>query len=330
METKLNLICMKHQFLRKLLVLSAAILLSYFTFSQTVTLCSQVWDVKNLDVSTYRNGDPIPQVTDPTAWASLTTGAWCYYANDPANGTTYGKLYNWYAVNDPRGLAPAGWHVPSDAEWSTLETCLGGALAAGAMKEAGNVHWTSPNTGATNSSGFTALPGGTRNSNGTFGFAVGNYGFWWTSTSPWNRDMAFNNADVTRNTYGSGFGFSVRCLRDACTPPAFSACPSNQAANTASSSCTAIVSYTATASGNPAPGITYSFAGATSGSGTGNGSGSTFSKGTTTVTLTATNSCGTATCSFNVVVTDITPPTITCSGPVIINTTQVYAPVQLH
>ena len=90
----------------------------------SITICNQVWMLKNLDVSTYRNGDPIPQVTDPTTWVGLTTGAWCYYNNDPANGAIYGKLYNWYAVNDPRGLAPTGWHVPSDAEWTELSTCL--------------------------------------------------------------------------------------------------------------------------------------------------------------------------------------------------------------
>src|SRR4030095_15485991 len=90
------------------------------------TICDQDWMVKNLDVTTYRNGDIIPEVTDPTVWAALTTGAWCYYENNSTNGTTYGKLYNWYAVNDPRGLAPTGWHVPTDAEWTTLSTCLGG------------------------------------------------------------------------------------------------------------------------------------------------------------------------------------------------------------
>src|SRR5665647_2153473 len=135
----------------------------------SVTICTQVWMLKNLDVSTYRNGDLIPEVTDQTAWATLTTGAWCYNNNDPAVGVIYGKLYNWYAVNDPRGLAPTGWHVPSDAEWTTLSTCLGGdAVAGGAKKETGTTHWTSPNTGATNSSGFTALPGGLRDRTGPF------------------------------------------------------------------------------------------------------------------------------------------------------------------
>ena len=90
----------------------------------SVTICSQVWTTKNLDVSTYRNGDIIPQVTDPTQWANLTTGAWCYYNNDPLLGAVYGKLYNWYAVNDARGLAPSGWHISSSYEWNKIIKCI--------------------------------------------------------------------------------------------------------------------------------------------------------------------------------------------------------------
>ena len=108
----------------------------------TIQICNQIWMQKNLAVDHYRNGDPIPQVTDPTEWASLTTGAWCYYNNDPANGSIYGKLYNWFAVNDPRGLAPTGWHIPTDdrdiptsSEWQLLSDCLGGnEIAGGKMK----------------------------------------------------------------------------------------------------------------------------------------------------------------------------------------------------
>jgi uncharacterized protein (TIGR02145 family) len=112
----------------------------------SVTICNQVWMLKNLVVTTYRDGTPIPEVTDPTEWDLLTTGAWCYYNNDPANGTVYGKLYNWYAVTDPRGLPPNGWHIPTDEEWVTLETCLGGvSVAGGKMKEMGTAHWLSPN-----------------------------------------------------------------------------------------------------------------------------------------------------------------------------------------
>ena len=137
---------------------------------QTVTICNQTWTKSNLNVSKYRNGDFIPQVTDPTAWANLTTGAWCYYNDDPANGAVYGKLYNWHAVNDPRGLAPQGWHIPSDIELTTLTNCLGGeSIAGGQMKESGFAHWLSPNTDATNSSGFTGLPGGSR---GTMGYIM--------------------------------------------------------------------------------------------------------------------------------------------------------------
>jgi hypothetical protein len=185
----------------------------------TVTICAQVWMTKNLDVTTYRNGDAIPQVTDATAWANLTTGAWCYYNNDPANGPIYGKLYNWYAVNDTRGLAPTGYHVPSDGEWTTLETCLGGSsVAGGAMKEIGTTHWLSPNTGATNSSGFAGLPGGFRVFDGTFNYVGGN-GYWWSSTEydtayAWNRYLYWNDSDVSRYLNDKTFGFSVRCLRD--------------------------------------------------------------------------------------------------------------------
>ena len=184
----------------------------------SVTICTQVWMLKNLDVSTYRNGDPIPQVTDSIQWVNLTTGAWCYYNNNSANGPVYGKLYNWYAVNDPRGLAPAGWHVPSDAEWTTLSTCLGGDLIAGGpMKEIGTTHWTPPNTGATNTSGFTGLPGGTRN-NDTFN-GVGFNGFWWSSTEydtsiAWLRYLAYANGIFGRIASNKQCGFSVRCLRD--------------------------------------------------------------------------------------------------------------------
>jgi uncharacterized protein (TIGR02145 family) len=190
------------------------------TPSGTVTICSQSWAVKNLDVDRYRNGDPIPKVTDPTAWAALTTGAYCYYNNDSVTyAATYGKLYSWYAVNDSRGLAPAGWHVPSDAEWTTLSTCLGGeSIAGGPMKETGTTHWTAPNAGATNSSGFTGLPGGFRNYDGPFN-AVGNSGYWWSSSenvtgNAWARLLTYNFGNLNRGNGDKLNGFSVRCLRD--------------------------------------------------------------------------------------------------------------------
>ena len=188
------------------------------------TICDQDWMIKNLDVTTYRNGDIIPEVTDPTVWAALTTGAWCYYENNSTNGTTYGKLYNWYAVNDPRGLAPTGWHVPTDAEWTTLSTCLGGdAIAGGKMKsigtiEAGTGLWLAPNTAATNSSGFTGLPGGIRGSDGS-SIVIGSHGYWWSSTeSPfppnaWSRNLKNDGGNINRFLSLERVGFSVRCIR---------------------------------------------------------------------------------------------------------------------
>ena len=181
----------------------------------SVLIGAQYWMEKNLEVTTYRNGDPIPYVTDATAWAALTTGAWCYYNNDPSNG----KLYNWYAVNDPRGLAPTGWHVPTDDEWTTLSNTLGGdAVAGGKMKVAGTTRWTTPNTGATNESGFAGLPGGARNNGGTFN-SVGSGGYWWSSTedgtaSAWGRNLGYGSGTISRSSSLKKFGFSVRCLRD--------------------------------------------------------------------------------------------------------------------
>jgi uncharacterized protein (TIGR02145 family) len=200
----------------------------------TTTICDQVWMVKNLDVDHYRNGDPIPQVTDPTAWASLTTGAWCYYNNDPANGNIYSKYYNWYAVNDPRGLAPVGWHVPSDAEWTSLSNCLGGyEIAGGKMKSTGTLEdgtglWVSPNTGATNSSGFTGLPIGIRTGSIAIDFSSFNRGaYWWSSTEfsidrAWSRQVFFNQTILDWGignasggpSFTKPYGMSVRCLRD--------------------------------------------------------------------------------------------------------------------
>ena len=196
-----------------------------------VTICTQVWTTKNLAVTAYSDGTVIPQVTDPTAWANLTTGAWCYYNSDATNNATYGKLYNWYAavgiydaasLGNPtlrKKLAPTGWHVPTDAEWTTLMTCLGGyAVAGGKMKETGTAHWLSPNTDATNSSGFTGLPGGYSYSDGTFNL-IGGGGFWWNSSE---NDTAYASFRALNNNIGfaswgnfsKNYGVSVRCLRN--------------------------------------------------------------------------------------------------------------------
>ncbi|MEI6089318.1 MAG: FISUMP domain-containing protein [bacterium] len=189
------------------------------TAKDEITIGTQVWKTKNLDVSTYRDGTTIPQVTDANEWANLTTGAWCYNDNDPANGAIYGKLYNWYAVNDPRGLAPDGWHVPSDAEWSTLSTYLGGvSVAGGKLKEEGTTHWTSPNPGATNETGFTALPGGYREYYGTFN-PIGTTGYWWSSTeggttAARGRNLYFYYSYLYSYDGHKGNGLSVRCIKD--------------------------------------------------------------------------------------------------------------------
>jgi uncharacterized protein (TIGR02145 family) len=187
---------------------------------ESITIGSQVWMKKNLNVDHYRNGDEIPQVTDTTEWANLTTGAWCYYNNSLDSGKIYGKLYNWYAVNDPRGLAPAGWHVPSYAELIVLRDYLGGeGVAGGKMKETGTTHWKSPNNGATNSSGFTGLPGSLRYNNGYFISDFGNYGNWWSSTE-YNMDFAWcltlscRLGNATIRSVNERSGFSLRCLKD--------------------------------------------------------------------------------------------------------------------
>ena len=185
----------------------------------TITIGTQIWMINNLDVSTYRDGTVIPQVTDPTAWAGLTTGAWCYYSNSSSNGTIYGKLYNWYAVNDSRGLAPSGWHVASDTEWTTLTTFLGGtSVAGGNIKESGTTHWLSPNTNANNSSGFTGLPGGFRNSDGTFYNILGDGNYWSstldTTTNAWTRFTNYVSGSVFRYSHSKLLGFSVRCVKD--------------------------------------------------------------------------------------------------------------------
>ena len=185
----------------------------------SVTIGTQTWMVENLKTTKYRDGSSIANVTDGTFWAGLSTGAWCDYSNLAANGTKYGHLYNWYAAADSRNIAPVGWHVPTDAEWTTLTAYLGGeSVAGGKLKEAGTLNWASPNTGTTNETGFSALPGGSRNGSGTF-YNLGYFGNWWTATeygagSAWPRSMFCNLGDVS-SYYGlKTNGFSVRCVRD--------------------------------------------------------------------------------------------------------------------
>ena len=194
----------------------------------SVTIGTQEWMKENLNVSKYSDGTPIPQVADPTQWANLTTGAWCYYDNDPTNGTKYGKLYNWFAVagihdadpNTPnKKLAPTGYNVPSHTEWTTLTDYLDGrTIAGGKMKEMGTEHWNTPNTDATNSSGFTGLPGGSRYHLGGFEH-IDNFSLWWTSSDvdtafAWYWYLRYNNGSVDIGTTHREAGFSVRCLKD--------------------------------------------------------------------------------------------------------------------
>ena len=186
----------------------------------TITIGTQTWMVENLTTSRYRNGDPIPQVTEGAQWISLTSGACCFYDNSSANGDVYGMLYNWHAVNDPRNLAPEGWHVASREEWNTLISFLGGELVSGGkLKETGTAHWNSPNTGATDESGFKGLPGGGRSQDGVFN-SIGQSGLWWTSTENSTTDarprgLAYNSELIFSSFWMSKkIGFSVRCIKN--------------------------------------------------------------------------------------------------------------------
>ena len=183
------------------------------------TIGTQVWMVENLRTTRNNDGSPIPAVADNLNWSGLTTVAYCDYDNIPDSSKIYGKLYNWYAINDARKLAPAGWHVPSDEEWVILLTYLGGeSVAGGKLKETGTAHWESPNVGATNESGFTALPGGRRDFNGTFYYIRQNGYFWssteWNTPSAYYRFMFFNTSNVAWLANLKTLGFSVRCLKD--------------------------------------------------------------------------------------------------------------------
>jgi uncharacterized protein (TIGR02145 family) len=185
---------------------------------KTVKIGNQVWMAENLRVSRYRNGDPIPNVTDKAQWSSLTTGAWCHYDNQSANDGVYGKLYNAFAVLDSRGIAPRGWHVPTDEEWAVLISYLGGASVAGGKMKAVSSLWFSPNEGATNSSGFSGLPGGYRDYTGDFG-SGGYYGTWWTSTDgglygPYEYTLQYDFAFISKSSSTKERGFSLRCIKD--------------------------------------------------------------------------------------------------------------------
>jgi len=189
------------------------------SYAQTITIGTQVWMTKNLDVATFRNGDPIPQAKTDEEWKKAGENqqpVWCYYDNDPANGAKYGKLYNWFAVNDSRGLAPVGYHIPSDAEWTKLTDFLGGDEVAGTKMKSTD-GWKG-NGNRTNESGFSGLPGGGRYYNGAF-FSIGYNGNWWSSTEgntnyAWYRGLGYYTGAVYRYGSNKESGFSVRCLMD--------------------------------------------------------------------------------------------------------------------
>ena len=190
---------------------------------KTVYIGSQQWMAENLQTSKYSDGTTISNITDGTQWSSNTTGAWAYYNNDATNNAKFGKLYNWYAVspttNGNKNVCPSDWHVPTDAEWTVLTDYLGGLnVSGGKMKEVGTSSWKSPNTGATNASLFTGLPGGFRNSFGGYA-GVGNNGYWWSSTKSGTgyalyRYLLYDYGNTGKYGDSMRIGYSVRCLRD--------------------------------------------------------------------------------------------------------------------
>lgn len=199
---------------------------------RTIKIGDQWWMAENLKVTHYRNGDNIPNIRDDFEWIGLTTGALCSNANRDGNAIIYGYLYNWYAIIDNRSLAPEGWHIPTDEEWKELEINLGmsranadgtdwrGDKEGGMLKETGTVHWSSPNTGATNQFGFTALPGGLRHEidMDTF-FSVGFTAFFWTSsesgaTNAWYRHLHCSESQIFRKDFFKYYGCSIRCVKD--------------------------------------------------------------------------------------------------------------------
>lgn len=184
-----------------------------------VNIGNQVWMTKNLDVVCYRNGDSIPQVQDAEEWEKLTTGAWCYYKNNSDNNEIHGKLYNWYAVTDPRGLEPEGWHVPNWDEWNVLITYIGGEeIAGGKLKAVSELWKKNPYGEGTNESGFTALPSGCRVYDGWFYLDGIKICFWTTSYPVDNKaisvELIFHSKSSSIYYEDKRGGLSVRCVKD--------------------------------------------------------------------------------------------------------------------
>jgi uncharacterized protein (TIGR02145 family) len=188
---------------------------------KTITIDTKTWMAQNLRTTRFRNGDSIPQVKDNTEWSNLTTGAYCNYNNTVNSDiiAVYGRLYNGYVISDSRNIAPAGWHVARDDEWTALTDHAGGEdVAGGKLKETGTTHWLDPNYGSTNESGFTALPAGYRTFYGESEDA-GFSGSWWSSTvfntsDVWMQGMFYSSGITYRDHYAKVNGFSVRCVKD--------------------------------------------------------------------------------------------------------------------
>ncbi len=189
---------------------------------KTIHINGQTWMAENLRTTKYRNGDAIPRILDNTAWASLTTGAYCNYKNTENIDTiaTYGRLYNWYTISDSRNLAPEGWHVATNTDWELLTLLLGGENVAGyKFKEIGNTHWYGSNENATNESGLTILPSGLRDpSIGTF-CCIGAKGIYWSSTQAddsyaWDKPFIMQTNECVHFSNHMNYGFAVRCVKD--------------------------------------------------------------------------------------------------------------------
>jgi uncharacterized protein (TIGR02145 family) len=187
---------------------------------KTVTIGTQTWMAENLKVTRYNNGDSITCVTGDDLWFDVAEGACCIYKYEKNNSKIYGRLYNWGAVSNEKKIAPKGWHVPTDADWSTLITFLGGdGIAGGKMKETGTTHWKDPNTGADNSSGFNGLPGGYH---ADYGFlSLGSQGYWWSSTEhkdnamfAWSYILYNSGQGIKRSGDYKTKAMSVRCVKD--------------------------------------------------------------------------------------------------------------------
>lgn len=183
-----------------------------------IVIGTQVWQTQNLNVSTFLNGDIIQEAKTVEQWKAAAKNkqpAWCYYNNNEANGLKYGRLYNWYAANDPRGLAPEGWHIPSDKEWDGITNYFGSERVAMKLKQL--LGWEENGNG-TNESGLALLPGGYRNSAGLF-ISEGYYGDWWTSTKymekyAFDRYAKSKNHNLGKDFNDFGYGLSIRCVRD--------------------------------------------------------------------------------------------------------------------